>query len=213
MKIGVFYKYIDENSTQHAQFAQQMLASVRACMPDVEVWHFTDANTPALKGFDCVNRITEDVPMAVCRMMHNASLHGDWMFIDPDIIVQKDVSHVFEDKFDVALTDRVGTITYEADYAKVMPYNLGVSFSRAPAFWKRVLYHLRTLSPKLQQWEGDQLVICEMIKQRVASDFNVKILPGLTYNYPPRSADDPRTADAAIVHYKGPRKAWLQEAA
>lgn len=202
MRIGFFCM-----SESHLSMAALMLESVRTSMPGVEVHHLTDDKCRSLEGVDDVHRLGGDIPMAVRRMTHNASCEGDWLFVDSDVIFQQDVRNVFDEQFDVALTDRIGTITYEIEYAKAMPYNLGVAFSRSSAFWKRVLYHLRTLSPKYQQWEGDQLVICEMIKQRVSSDFKVKILPGRMYNYPPKFAGDGK--HAAIVHYKGHRKQWL----
>lgn len=214
MRAGVF---LQGDNADYFRMGKLTCESIHDTMPNVEVVHFTDANTPMLDGADSIQRITEDLPMAVRRMTHNASVRGDWLFIDCDVIVQKDVLDVFDQDFDVALTDRTGTITNEAKYAEIMPYNLGVSFSRNSKFWRSVLYHMQTISPKLQQWTGDQLVICEMIKQRVVSDFRIRTLPGLTYNYPPRSEDDPRAKDAAMVHYKGPRKEWLlgkkQEAA
>jgi len=211
MKLGVFWQFLNEASMAHLELARLMLKSARAVMPGVEVWHLTDGTSPSLEGVDGVHRIDLPVPMAVRRMLHNANLEGDWLFIDPDIIIQKDVRHVFDESFDVAFTDRIGTITYEAEYAKAMPYNLGVSFSRSPKFWLRVIRHLNTLPLKLQQWEGDQAVVCAMIRQKLADDFKVKILPGATYNYPPKFAGDGK--DAALVHYKGPRKAYLMEAA
>lgn len=206
MRAGVFLQGDNED---YYRMGKLTVESVHDTMPGVDVVHFTDANTPMLEGADSVRRITEPLPMAVRRMTHNANVLGDWLFIDCDVIVQKDVRDVFEHDFDVALTDRIGTITNEAEYARVMPFNLGVSFSRNPKFWRRVLYHMQTIAPKLQQWTGDQLVICEMIKQRVASDFKIRTLPGLHFNFPPPSEDDPRMKEAYIVHYKGARKEWL----
>jgi len=211
MKLGFFFEYLNEASQPHLEFARRMLESSKAAMPDVEVWQLTDGESAVLEGVDGVHRIGGKMPMAVRRMTHNASLEGDWLFIDPDIIIQKDVRHVFNEAFDVALTDRVGTITNEAAYAKVMPYNLGVSFSRSPKFWKVVLRYLMTLPPRFQHWEGDQRVVCAMLMQGFADEFNVKILHGAAYNYPPKFAGDGK--DAALVHYKGNRKAYLMEAA
>jgi Nucleotide-diphospho-sugar transferase len=206
MRIGVFY----QNDT-YSQMAGLMLDSVRKVMPDVEIHHLADGKCTALKGADAVHRIPEPMPMAVRRMTLQSQCEGDWLFMDADVIAQKDVSHVFDDKdFDVALTNRDGTITNEAKYAAVMPYNTGVVFSRSPAFWKMVLHHLKNQPMQLQDWTGDQLVICEMMKQG-AFGFKVKVLPGATYNYPPKFAGD--GADAALAHFKGNRKAYLKEIA
>lgn len=199
--------FLQGDKPDYFEMAALAVESVRRHMPKARIFHMTDADTKEIDGADCTLRIEQPMPMAMRRMQHNANCYGQWLFLDVDIIVQRDVSDVFEQPFDVALTDRDGTITYEGKFAEQMPYNLGVAFSRSPAFWKRVLYHMKTISPKLQEWMGDQLVICEMLKQRMASDFNVKILHGRTYNYPPKHDGD--GADAALVHYKGPRKDWM----
>ena len=193
--------------------AKLTIASVRKAMPGVEVFHLTDADTPMVEGADGVKRVDVKLPMAVRRMMHNAQLDGDWLLIDCDIIIKKDVRHVFDESFDVALTDRIGTDMEGTSYGKAMPFNMGVAFSRSPAFWQRVIRHMSSLPMDLQSWTGDQLVVCAMVRQGLADDFKVKILPGLTYNYPPLSVDDPRMENAAIVHFKGARKKFIKEAA
>lgn len=202
MKVGFYCQ-----SEPHLDFARLMLESVRKSMPGVPVHHFTDGVCPGLAGVDKVDRITDAVPMAIRRMMHHAACRGEWLFIDSDIIVQKDVSDVFNDPFDVALTDREGTITNEAAYAAVMPYNIGVTFSRNPEFWLLVIQYMKTLKMNFQEWEGDQRIICEMVKQK-AHPFNVKILPGAKYNYPPKSDKDDLSSPS-IVHWKGNRKKWM----
>ena len=145
------------------------------------------------------------MPMAMRRVSLHSMCKGDWLFVDTDIIFRKSVYNVFDDDFDIALTDRKGTITHEGDYAKIMPYNIGVVFSRKPDFWKMVEIYLARFTLPYQNWEGDQRVVCELAKPKYC--FNVKILPGAIYNYPPKREDDPQ--DASIMHYKGNRKKWL----
>ena len=182
-------------------------------MPGVEVHHLTDGRCKKLEGVDGVVRRDGDIPMAIRRMTLHSMCDGEWLFVDSDVLVQKDVRDVFDDKaFDVALTNRDGTITNEAAYAKVMQFNVGVVFSRSPAFWKVVVQHLRTVPSRFQEWEGDQRVICALVRQG-NHGFNVKILPGLKYNFPPASQDDPRLENASIQHFKGNRKLWLKQPA
>lgn len=209
MRVGIFLQGDRKALDEHFRMGALACAAVHKSIPCVEVVHLSDGTTEQMEGSDSVLRIGGAMPMAMRRMLHNATVEGEWLFIDPDVIVQQDVGDVFNDAFDVALTDRLGTITYEGAYAKQMPFNLGVSFSRNGAFWKRVLYHMHNLSPKLQYWEGDQLVIAEMMRLKLADDFNVKVLPGLKYNFPPKSENDERMKDAAICHWKGQRKQWL----
>lgn len=202
--------FMQGKNPDYVRMAKMTIASVQSAMPGMAVWHLTDADTPMVEGATGVKRISEQMPMAVRRMTHNASLLGDWLLIDCDIIMKRDVGSVFDDDFDVALTDRTGTITNEAAYAKVMPYNLGVSFSRSPTFWKEVLKHLVRLPMQLQQWEGDQRIVCAMMKQ--GCKFDVNVLPGSLYNYPPKFYSD-EGEGASLLHYKGNRKAYLMEAA
>ena len=208
MKIGFFFKYRDSRSLHYLTMAEHLLASVRQVMPGVKVYQLTDQHSPALHGIDGVDRCSDDVPMAVLRMMLQANCGGEWLFVDPDIIVRQDVRSVFDSPFDVALTDRAGTSMAGTPYAAVMPYNLGVAFSRSPAFWRQATRRVQKMSLSLQEWEGDQLAICQMVKQRAAGD--VKILPGRVYNYPPNSPNDD-VSHAAIVHYKGGRKGWMDQ--
>jgi len=203
--VRVGFYLCGDDPAYHAM-ARLCIASVRKSMPGVEVHHLTDENTPEIEGVDSTRMFKGDYPLAVRRMLHNAACEGEWLFIDCDVIVQKDVRHVFDYEFDVALTDREGTITNEAAYAAVMPYNLGVSFSRSQRFWMFIVEHLQNAPEKWQQWEGDQRLICEFIKQK-KMPFKVQVLPGYEYNYPPKHPGD--GTHASIVHYKGQRKAHL----
>ena len=204
MKVGFF---LQGDREDYFAMARRMLSSVRAAMPGVEVYHLTDEATKGVEGVDGVRCFQGAMPMAVRRMLHHAACEGEWLFIDCDVIVQKDVRDVFDDKsFEVAVTDRDGTITNESKYAQVMPYNIGVVFSRSQDFWMSIVHHMRGLPEKFQQWEGDQRLVCEMLRQG-KHPFKVKVLPGYTYNYPPKHAED--GAHASILHYKGARKAYL----
>lgn len=208
MNVGFFFKYHGAQSLVYLTMAKVLLASVRASMPGVPVYQLTDARSLTLDGVDGVRRCEERLPMAVLRMTLQGQCAGEWLFVDPDMVIQQDVRPVFQDRFDIALTDRAGTSMEGTPYAAAMPYNLGVAFSRSPAFWRMVRYRLLRLSPKLQEWEGDQQVICTMAKQRVGG--NIKILPGRVYNYPPNSPTED-VSHAAIVHYKGIRKDWMTQ--
>jgi len=203
MKVGFFFQEQGIESLVHLSLARGLLNSVRDSMPGVKVYQLTDDKSPILEGVDGVDRCSDKIPMAVLRMMLQANCGGDWLFVDTDVIVQKDVRHIFDEPFDVALTDRVGSTLEGSAYAKAMPYNLGVSFSRSPGFWHEALRYLKTLPAKFQQWEGDQRVICEMVKQKLWG--NIKILPGAIYNYSPKNLAE-NYSQASIVHFKGLRK-------
>ena len=210
MKIGFFAQDIGPQSKPILDMAQSLIRSAKLHMPDVEIYHLTDGFTRSPEGVTGTIRIGGDLPMAVRRVSLHEKCEGDWLFVDTDIVFRHSVEAVFDEPFDIALTDRDGTITNESGYAQIMPYNIGVVFSRSPEFWTMVKGYLVQLPVAYQQWEGDQRIVCELMKHN--HGFNVKILPGIKYNYPPKSADDRQ--DASILHYKGNRKKWLlQEAA
>lgn len=193
----------------HLDMAKLLVESVRRSMPHAKIHHLTDDRCPTLPGLDSTRVLAGNYPMAIRRMLHHARCDGEWLFVDSDIVIQKDVSDVFNEPFDVALTDREGTITNEVKFAEVMPHNIGVVFSRSPKFWETVAANVRRLAPQQQEWMGDQIIVNAMVKQG-GHGFNIKTIPGSVYNYPPKSATDD-LSNAAIVHYKGNRKQWLLE--
>ena len=205
MKLGFF---LQGDNKVYYDLASKMIASARKFMPDVPIFHFTDYRSNIADGVDMHVRIGGDLPMAMRRMEHHAGCYGDWLFVDPDVIFQKDVRDVFDEDFDVALTDRIGTYMENTEYAKQQPYNMGVTFSRNPLFWAEVKRRLGKYPEKYQQWEGDQIVVCEMAADQ-KTPFDIVIIPGKTYNFTPEKQDED-LSHAAIIHYKGARKAWIK---
>lgn len=190
----------------HWEVAKTLISSCRKNMPGVEIVQLTDDKTPAHEGVQVI-RLGGEMPMAVRRMSLHAMLGGEWLFIDTDCIVRKDVRHVFDDKdFGVALTDRKGSLVGQNEYGKKMPWNIGVVFSRDPEFWGEVVRNLVTLPTRLQQWEGDQLVVAEMVK----AGWPVKEIPGRIYNFTPEQGHE-SVDHASIVHFKWRRKEWIKE--
>jgi hypothetical protein len=190
----------------HLDCARYLVESVKFYMPGVEVSHITDAKTPRSKWADRIVRVGADVPMAMKRIMAHATLPGEWLYIDTDCILRRDVRLVLEDDFDVALTDRVGSIYEHGPYGKLMPYNMGVTFSKNPKFWGEVLSRMSALQDSYKEWEGDQLVVGMLAKEWP----KVKILPGHVFNYSPDKRGD-KAEHAAIVHLKGNRKGWMED--
>ena len=202
MRVGFFV----QGSGVHWDVAKTLISSCRKAMPDVEIVQLTDLQTPAHEGVSVV-RMGGDLPMAVRRMSLHAMLSGEWLFIDTDCVIRKDVRHVFDDKdFGVALTDRVGSLVGASPYGEKMPYNIGVVFSRDPRFWGEVVLNLLTLPTRAQEWEGDQLVVAEMVR----AGWPVKVIPGRVYNFTPELGHE-SVDHASIVHFKWRRKEWIKE--
>ena len=193
--------------------AREMIKSAKARMQSCRVVHFTDLDSPAVKGVDEVRRKPSE-PMALLRMRHHAGVPGDWLFVDTDVIFQKPVQKVFKNPFDIAVTTRNWPhLKAAVGFTEKMPFNTGVIFSRCPAFWGEVYTRLRLLGPDLQEWMGDQEVICNMVEDD-ACRYTIAKLKGSQYNYPPALAEDfddgkASQAEAAILHYKGPRRKTL----
>jgi hypothetical protein len=150
--------------------------------------------------------------MALLRMRHHAGVDGDWLFVDTDIIFQASVKYVFKDaKWDIGVTTRNWThVKPAAGFSERMPYNMGVVFSRCPHFWSEVYLRLKNLTPKLQEWMGDQEAFCETLADPWRP-YEVRRFKGSRYNYPPMLPEDVQDTDklqteAAILHYKGARR-------
>lgn len=195
MQIGFFVE------SKGLDFAKLLVESARKTMPDVSVFQLTNGECEAVAE---PIRIPGKMPMGIRRLTHYSRLEGDWVFVDSDVLFLKDVRHVFDRKFDVAMADRKGTIWEKSEYAKVMPHNFGVVFSRSPKFWRVALEYLKRLPPDLQEWEGEQLVANRMAEH---PGFKFEVLPS-SYNFTPgKETDD--MSKVHIAHYKGRRKAWI----
>lgn len=191
MKVGYFHRELDQPS----RTVRLMRQSVRQALPGVAIVKLPDAGGP----------------LALAVLQAYASVTGEWLFLDTDTIVQRDVRHVFDEAFDIAVADRAGTLT-EADRSgtalQAMPFNKGAVFSRSQLFWDHSLAVLQAMSLSRQAWMGDQIGMNLTIS---GGKFLVKILPN-SYNYPPQSAQED-VSDKHVLHYKGRRKAWMLERA
>ena len=207
MKIGFFCVY--RGDPIHYVLADIMIRSANLHMPGVEIHQLTDDKSPLVVGATGALR-KQGVKMAALRAAHQVDCKGDWLFVDTDIVFQKDVRHVFDDlDFDVAVADRNWPhdplANSDSAVAKQMPHNVGVVFSRNPQFFATVQHLMKILPPDKQGWLGDQYAACYAIQ---SGAYRVKVLPGMEYNCPPDERDTPMP-DAAILHYKGPRKGLM----
>jgi hypothetical protein len=176
-----------------------LMRSIRATMPGVPVVQLTDEDSPPLVGVDVVHRRPWK-PLALFIAEHWSKLDGDWLLVDTDVVVQKDVRPVFDQlQFDLAAATREGTPEAGTELAQQMPYNCGVVYSKSRQALQQVLEFVREMSPSNQQWWGVQLAVAKL---RPLLLFN-------TFNFPP---GDDKPVDAHVLHYKGPwRKKLLLE--
>jgi lipopolysaccharide biosynthesis glycosyltransferase len=184
----------------------KMVASVKEVMPNANIVQLSDMNTPIIKGVNTIIRKEYNGLIMVFRLEHLASLRGSWITLDTDMIIKKDLSHVFDQDFDVALTRRYGSIldTDGNDIVKIMPYNAGVMFSKNHEFWKDALEALKTFKQEAHEWYCDQLAI-KFISDK--NQYKVLELPCDEYNYTPGSKEERK--DVYVYHFKGQRKDWM----
>lgn len=186
--------------------ADYLIASVRRHMPGVQIHHFTDDKSAAAVGVDVVTRRRGGAVM-LCRAAHQAEVDGDWLFVDTDVVIERDVHYVFNSQFNIAVTDRIWPHLppVGGDFTTKMPYCAGVVFSRCRAFWVEVHRRMMAMPVDSQKWYGDQRAIAEELD---TGRYQQLTLPGMTYQYPPAAGEVP--VGTAITHYKGKdRKAML----
>lgn len=184
-----------------ATLPQIMIKSAQKAMPGIEIIHLADEVTPAIA--EHVIRRPYDGRLMMFRLEHLAAIDGEWISLDTDTVVRKDLRKVFDQEFDVALTRRYEPImSAGVNITKVMPYNTGVMFSRRKAFWQAARETLEKMPADAHRWWGDQLAVAA-----VAPRFDVLELPCNEWNWTPQKEGE--TKDCAVVHFKGPRKAWM----
>jgi len=214
MRVGFFSVF--RRDPQHYVHAGLLLNSIRRTMPGVEVTHFTDQTSPPVTGVDEVRRLPNGKMLGV-RLAHYAQAEGNWLLVDTDVLIRRDVRDVFEQPFDIALSDRNWPwLPQSPEILTTMPYNTGVAFSRSKAFWQEVWHRWIALPEAQQDWFSEQRVVWSVIAAQstnfVGSDgrFLLKILPGTQYNCPVRGPAPHEEEQAAkILHFKGNRKGWM----
>jgi hypothetical protein len=217
VKVG--FLFIDGPDKTARVCADGLVCSLRRAMPDVPIVQFSDAETPAITAVTEVRRLPrESESMAVMRFRHQANVTGDWLFLDTDVIVQKDVRRVFRSTFHVVVTTRNWPHLKAADgFSEKMPFNTGVIFSRSQAFWREALEQLEASETHDREFMGHQQVICDLV---ASGRYDVAYIKGSKYNCPPyvkggkeggdKQLSDLLVREASIVHYKGAqRKAMM----
>jgi hypothetical protein len=145
--IGYFYR---ELGGQPTGMLEAMLRSVRRSMPSVKIARLE----------------SPEQPMALAILDSRSRVSGEWLFLDTDVLVRKDVrAGVRRSLFDVAVADRVGTVDAgeTSAFMTSMPYNSGVAFSRSQAFWQACVARCWSYKPGRQAWMGDQQAMNEVI--------------------------------------------------
>jgi len=195
------------------EVAQIMVASVKHAMPGAKVTQLTDYGTKPILGVDdVIRKHWNGQHLMPYRFLHMKDFPlARTIFLDYDIVVQKDLGILFEDEFDVALTLRDDEdLSKRPMMREAMPYNTGVMLSRASGrpFWEEAHRMCLGMPDEVQGWYGDQVAIKTLAE---SSTLKIKTYPGTLYNYSPGLYDED-VSDKFVLHYKGQRrKAWMLE--
>jgi lipopolysaccharide biosynthesis glycosyltransferase len=192
-----------------------MVASVRAAMPAARIVQMTDLDTGKVTGVDDVIRKPWDRKFLMpYRLLHLKDFPAaNVIFLDADVVVQKDLRPLFLDEFDVGLTYRDETdpsLRKSPQAYQMMPFNTGVMLSRPSGrqFWLEAHQACIAMTEDRQSWFGDQLAIKE-VAARTA--LKVKQYPCALYNYSPARWNED-LSEKFVIHYKGEnRKIWMLE--
>lgn len=190
------------------EIADVMVKSVRENIENAYVIQLTDDKTHTLDCVDFVKRLPDSSDLIDFRMRHLADLSGDVICLDYDVIVQRDITKVFQQPFDIAFTRRGQDKTASKEVQELSPHNLGVIFQRNEGrrFWDAARSGYKNLQGK-DGWMWGQALVSDCIA-KLKGDLNILELPGEYYNYTPLTQDEDVRA-RAVVHYKGKRKHWM----
>lgn len=198
-----------------SRIPQIMVASVRAAMPAASIVQMSDYETKQVNGVDQVVRKPWDHKyMMPYRLSHLADFAAERViFLDADVVVRKDLTPLFDDEFDVALTYRDESdpsLRKSPEAYELMPFNTGVMLSRESGrpFWAESYQSCLKMPQDSRTWYGDQLAIKEVAAR---TPLKVGRYPCALYNYSPSRVDED-LGEKFVVHYKGEtRKAWMQD--
>lgn len=196
-----------------------MVASCKKAMPHVPVVFLTDPATPDIPGVDETHReLNPGIHYNPWRVIRYSDLEpGQWLLLDTDVVVQKDVSPLFDSGgFDVAMhrRDKVVISSPWPDFpelttetfAKWMPFNTGVIFCQNKDFLEEAARRVVGYLPKWRDRWGDQIAAAWCVK---SGRYKVGHLPE-HFNYTPRTQNDVNQDKAFILHFKGSRKEWMR---
>ncbi|MCC7208988.1 MAG: hypothetical protein IT323_16885 [Anaerolineae bacterium] len=205
---------------QPLDLLEASLASARRVMPTCHTVILTDEQTVVPSHLDAqvvrytirAEQLMQSRMVVWERYLQTTANHV--VFTDLDVLIQRDLSALFDEEFDVALTYR------PEDH---WPINAGVTLFharrllRGMSFLKRCTDVYRSAFSAAAEWGGDQDVLREMVRgvdfdredsftHRIGG-YDILFLPCAAYNFSTVDEDmGGDYPDKAILHYKGRRK-------
>lgn len=203
--------------------------------------HSADSKILLLTGFgveippavdqDCILRLTaildvERLMLAELECWSAFAASDDFaqptVFIDHDILVQRDVSEIFDQSFDVG-------VTWRPRGGSPHPINAGVLFldpsrrDRVRDFFYRLLSCAQSLPTEFWRWYGDQEALEKVLgaghfrrdkppRRIKVGSTTIRPFPAQQFNYSATYGSEHLHApEPHIVHFKGKRKAAMAQ--
>ncbi len=137
------------------------------------------------------------------------------VFFSPDALIIKDLYKIFDEDFDIGVTERFNFPEY--------PINNGVIFlkfagkEKLSKMWKEMRIRCYHYPKNIQEWYGDQKALSDVLVIYDDVPFGVKTKRFLcdTHNMSPSYKDTLESAidklsNAFIIHFKGARKGMME---
>lgn len=199
----------EENTALQRELARIMVASVRKTMPGVKVFMVTDKKTPAIDGIEPARVDTQGFGDFIPWLCNACSLFdGEVLYLDSDIVVQKDLRPLFNVPGDLIVPNRGPKIVD----GRIQPFIFGCVAYRHGAIWEEVRDRVLAMPDRMDRaWYGSQVAVYDMWMEEQSGRGKWKIvsIPRETYNYTPKEEND-APAEKWVLHYKGrKRKAWM----
>lgn len=185
------FAFAGKERDHHKELANLFIKEIRKVKPAVELVQMTDMDTVRLDGIDaCYRRGSE--PFAIWLFNSMIEFPAEqFLRLDYDIILQSDVSDVFEKDFDIAIADE--------GHEKM---NNGVVFVKDKEIFRYALFCYMEHTGR-DDWQDIQRAMQMAID---SENFNVLRLPPDIYNCYSSRDGSPHPESAKIVHFKGGRK-------
>jgi hypothetical protein len=163
------------------------------------------------------NELTLEILRLQKDFFSQAADDTHWIVCDPDFLFFRDVTFVFDDDFDVAMTVRPD---------RRMPFNSGIFFinntnQNAVKFFTAQVRIIEELLMSNSQWFGDQLVLKHMIDNAhelqesgifLFEDLRIKLLSAKQFNFSP-NREHPNLLnhpECHAYHFKGRCRSYMK---
>lgn len=201
--IVTFALQADTGNPSSLERVQYTIASVRKFLPGAHIIQLTNMDFAGVPNVDEVLRYPNEgdfIEWAFGALITLCARGGNVLQIATDVLIQADVSPVFDQDFDVAACrypykDRPdGAYCGDVNFIKEGGYRL---FSDALRIYR--------MFPVRDGWDGGQVSFLAATKM---TPLRVKDLDERVYCLTPKDKNE-NMDNAAIVHFRGHRKWWM----